>query len=220
MFRYMETGMLFLQRNILMKTKKYLSSIGRIVTGKNQQKQIAHLEQQQKQIAAISRLIEHGWLLIDMSAGVVGVDPFLHTYYQQSIQGDDTKLYRGFCQMLRLWINFQRAFKKGELLHMLEEGVYDEITTKELAEMTNHKPFFTKTKEDKEPPSLPSSEMKIDERRAWLEKYINQRYGNFADAEPLQIIVIGSKGQPIVKVIEISQEQKINFINLQETFKE
>lgn len=204
-----------------MKTKNYLSSIKRIATGKNQHhNQVTHLEQQQKQIVAISRLIEHGWLLIDMSSGVVGIDSFLHTYYQQSIQGDDTKLYRGFCQMLRLWINFQRAFKKGELLHMLKEGAYDEITTKELAEITNHNPFFTKTQGHKEISPLPSSEMNIDERRTWLEKYINQRYGNFADTDPLQIIVIGSKGQPIIKIIEISEEQKINFINLQETIKE
>lgn len=202
-----------------MKKRTYLSSMKRIIQGTNRKGAVAHIEQQHKQIAAISRLIEHGWLMVDMATGIIAIDPYLHTYYQQSIQGDETKLYRGFCQMLRLWINFQRAFKKGDLLRMIDEGDYDGISNRELAEATNRKPFITDSKGNRIPSSLPSPDLTIEERHAWLEQYIEQRYGNYADTEPLKIIVIGSNGKPIVEIIEVSSNNKISFTELKESSK-
>lgn len=197
-------------------SRKYLSSLKRIVTGTNRNDTSARIELQHKQIATIDRHIEQGYLMVDMVNAVVSIDPYLHIYYQQAIQGDDTKLYRGFCLMLRLWINYQRAYKKGELLRLLEEGCYDTISTREMADIANRKPFRPCMQKLSEAPTLPSSTLSLEERQAWLEQYIEKRYGTLSDTTPLLIIVIDNEGNTIATVEECTHDSSINFQTVSE----
>lgn len=199
------------KKNSPTSSRNYLSSLKRIITGTGRTDAVSLVEQQHKQIAAIDKLIAQGYLTVDIVNGIAAISPTLHGYYLQTIDGDETKLYRGFCLMLRLWINFQRAYKKGDLLRMFEEGDYDGINHRELAEAANRRPLDTDKHKQIEAPSLPSPTLSPEERREWLETYIKKRYGPLDDTAPLHIVAVGSTGRFIATVDECTHKRKITF---------
>lgn len=141
----------------------------------------------QKQVNSIDKLIEIGYVLIDMKTPLVSIDPYIHLYYTQTVKGDDTALYQGFCTMLRTWINFQRARKKGDLLRMLD--------ARELGSPTPSEPEG----------GTPPKETETNIRNTWRP---------FGDEELLRIIVVGHDAEPIAIVEEVAAENRISFHSL------
>lgn len=152
-------------------------------------------------IRAIDKHIEMGMLSIDIIHSFVVVDNYLHLYYSRPHKYDPDKMYKGFCQMLRLWINHQRSIKKGDLLQMVENGEFDHITKKELEDRNKLSHFLfhpLSSTDDIEPPTDSSTES----LRKYHERYIHQTYSLLSENDPIQVVAIDSKGKPFVVIHE------------------
>lgn len=82
----------------------------------------------ERQVKIIDFFIEEGSMVVDMHAALASIDTRL--YARIFMQGDEDLLLSGLCSMLRSWIDFQRAWKKGDLLRMLEAGELDTTVEK------------------------------------------------------------------------------------------
>lgn len=153
----------------------------------------------EKQVKAIDELIDSGRLVVDMVQGTAAIDSCLYIYYNRP---DDDKLMMGFCQMLRTWIKFQRAWKKGELLRLLDEGAYNRIAMEELTDMIAQKHHHPLMKQKIAPPTLDAEKLKKDEvqLKAYLEEYINGRYCPWPDSAPILVVCIDSQGNGIATI--------------------
>lgn len=164
----------------------------------------------EKQVKAIDNLIQSGRLVVDMLQGTAAMDSYLWVYYTQ-----EDKLMQGFCVMLRTWINFQRSWKKGELLRMMEEGAFQHIAEDELQMLAKQKQHPAAMMGRVSPTVLQSekiSKERTDEqKRMYLEEYINSRYCLWPDAAPVLVLCIGHDGKLIGQVEQTSVPSSINY---------
>ena len=164
----------------------------------------------EKQVKAIDNLITSGRLVVDMLQGTAAMDSYLWIYYTQ-----DDKLMQGFCIMLRTWINFQRSWKKGELFRMMEEGSFQYIAEDELKMLANQKQHPAAMMGRVSPSMLRTeklSEERTDEqKRMYLEEYINSRYCLWPDAAPVLVLCIGNDGKLIGSVEHTSTPPTIYY---------
>lgn len=164
----------------------------------------------EKQVKAIDNLIHSGHLVADMLQGTAAMDSYLWIYYTQ-----DDKLMQGFCIMLRTWINFQRSWKKGELLRMVEEGAYEHIAEDELQMIVKQKNLPEAMMRRVAPavlhPEKLSGERTDEQKRMYLEEYINSRFCLWPDAAPILVLCIGHDGKLIGKVEQTSVPSTINY---------
>ena len=82
------------------------------------------IENWSKQIEAIQSLIDSNQIIIDFLEAKVVIENKTFMQYRHTLQTDEQndKLFNGFCVMIRTWINFQRAFKKGSLEKITDEN--------------------------------------------------------------------------------------------------
>lgn len=163
----------------------------------------------EKHVKAIDGHIQSGRLVVDMLQGTAAMDSYLWIYYTRT---DD--MMKGFCIMLRRWINFQRSWKKGELLRMVEEGAYASIQKDELKELAKQKNYpmimtgrVSPTLLDPEKISGPMSD---EQKKQYLSEYVNNRYCLWPDAAPVLVMCIGVKGDLIASVEQQSNSIKYN----------
>lgn len=151
----------------------------------------------EKQVKAVDNLIKSSRLLVNMLQGTAAMDSYLWNYYSQS-----EAMMHGFCLMLRTWINFHRSWKKGELLRLIEEGKYNDLTANELKEYTETAKlpaymagFFPPTllRRDKL-----SDEYGEEQKKRYLEEYVNSRYCLWPNAAPIHVACISTQGKVIV----------------------
>ena len=164
----------------------------------------------EKQVAAIDNLIQSGRLVVDILQGTAAMDSYLWIYYTQ-----DDKLMEGFCLMLRSWINFQRSWKKGELLRMLEERAFDGIAEEELKSMNEMKKYPSAMNGRVSPtplrPDQLSSTRTTEQKQKYLEEYITHRYCLWPDAAPILVLCIGNNGQLICSVEQTTTPLSLNY---------
>ena len=164
----------------------------------------------EKQVKAIDTLITSGRLVVDMLQGTAAMDSYLWIYYTQ-----DDKLMQGFCIMLRTWINFQRSWKKGELLRMMGEGTFQHIAEEELKMSANQKQHPAAMMGRVSPSILQAeklSEERTDEQKLmYLGEYINSRYCLWPDAAPVLVLCIGNDGKLIGSVEHTSTPPTIYY---------
>ena len=164
----------------------------------------------EKQVKAIDNLIQSSRLVVDMLQGTAAMDSYLWVYYTQ-----DDKLMQGFCIMLRTWINFQRSWKKGELFRLMEEGAFNHIAEDELRMLAKQKQHPAAMMGRVSPTVLQSeklSEGRTDEqKRMYLEEYINSRYCLWPDAAPVLVLCIGHDGKLIGTLEQTSVPSNINY---------
>ena len=169
----------------------------------------AHADTLGKEIKAIDNLIT-SHLVVDMLRGTAAMDSYLWIYYSK-----DDKLMQGFCIMLRQWINFQRAWKKGELLRMIEEGQYSFIGENELSELCEQKKFPVELKDRISPtplkPERLSQSGNEEQKKQYLEEYVNSRYCPWPDAAPILVLCIGTDGSALASVEQTIRPSRLNF---------
>lgn len=164
----------------------------------------------EKQVKAIDNLIKSGRLVVDMLQGTAAMDSYLWIYYTK-----DDKLMQGFCIMLRTWINFQRSWKKGELLRMTEEGAFQYIAEDELKMSASQKHQPAAMTGRVSPAMIRheklSEECTDEQKRMYLEEYINSRYCLWPDAAPVLVLCIGNDGRLIGSVEHTSTPSTIHY---------
>ena len=164
----------------------------------------------EKQVTAIDNLIESEQLMVDMLQGTAGMSSYLWIYYTQS-----DELMQGFCTMIRTWINFQRSWKKGELLRMVEEGAFLNLAESELTDMTANNSMPEAMKGRLSPTQLRIEKleegMSDEQKKQYLEEYINSRYCIWPSAAPIAVICIGHKGEVIASVEEIGTTHTLTY---------
>lgn len=153
----------------------------------------------EKQVKTIDNLIRSGRLVVDMLQGTAAMDSYLWIYYTRT-----DAMMEGFCIMLRRWINFQRSWKKGELLRMIEEGAYSNIQEDELKELAKQKQYPIAMTGRVSPtllrPEKISSELSNEQKQQYLTEYVNNRYCLWPDAAPLLVLCIGTQSEVIASV--------------------
>ena len=169
------------------------------------------VDQFEKEINAIDKHIESGRLVVDHLRGTAAMDSYLWIYYTRT-----DKMMQGFCMLIRQWINFQRSWKKGELLRMIQEGSYDGIRENELKEMLEQQKFPIAVNNGISPTNL--SEDKIDnhsdeQKRRYLEEYVNARYCLWPNVAPILVACVGNDGKVIASVEQTQHPSRINFNN-------
>lgn len=164
----------------------------------------------EKQVAAIDNLIRSGRLLVDMLQGTAAMDSYLWIYYTHS-----DELMNGFCVMLRSWINFQRSWKKGELLRMMEDGAFAHIAQDELNTLSQQKGYPEGMKNRVSPallrPEKLSEDRTHEQKKQYLEEYINSRYCLWPDAAPILVLCIGAQGNPVALVEQTNQPMNLKY---------
>lgn len=102
---------------------KLKKQLARLVRRKRTDSHEADIDEYYKGIRAIDKLMESGVLNIDFLRGVATLESYLHLYLlNDDLKNDnDDKAYKDLCYMIRMWINHQRAYKKGDLLRMIDE---------------------------------------------------------------------------------------------------
>lgn len=167
------------------------------------------IDSQEKQVKAIDNLIQSSRLVVDMLLGTAAMDSYLWLYYSRQ-----DKLMHGFCLMLRTWINFQRSWKKGELLRMVDEGCFTRIREEELLETIEQKKYPKAMQSSISPTRLNAEKMMLgseEQRRQYLEEYIQQRYCLWPDAAPVSVVCIGTNGELIASVEQTTKPSSINW---------
>lgn len=113
-------------------------------------------------------------------------------------------MMEGFCIMMRTWINFQRSWKKGELLRMIEEGAYSELQEAELKELAKQKQYPLAMAGRLSPalldPDKITASMSDEQKAQYLSEYVCNRYCLWPDAVPVLVLCIGVKGDVIASV--------------------
>lgn len=164
----------------------------------------------EKNVKAIDNLIHSGRLFVDMLQGTAAMDSYLWLYYNQQ-----DKLMEGMCVMLRDWINFQRSWKKGELLRLIEEGAYSHIQANELQELCEQRKYPSAMEGKLRPTPLRTDKLSgtasDEQKKQYLREYVNSRYCLWPDAAPLTVLCIGSKGQLTASVEQTNQPPRINY---------
>lgn len=177
----------------------------------------AFIESTYMMVKAIDKLVGLGLVEVDMLNALVSVDSCVHIYYRQLLPGskDEDKFYKCFCTMLRAYINYQRAVKKGDLLRMLEAGEYDAITRQELDLAGLDKPVDKPGKQPSEGespcPTLPQGELTDGQKRDWLNSYIESRYAPLPDSTSIVVVTIGHDSRPLVSATECKVTGSIRF---------
>lgn len=168
------------------------------------------VDELEKQVKAIDNHITSGRLVVDMLQGTAAMDSYLWIYYTKT-----DKLMHGFCIMLRAWINFQRSWKKGELLRMVEEDAFQGIAEDELKELAKQKKHPEAMKARVSPtllnPDKLSEERTKEQKKQYLEEYINNRYCLWPDAAPVLVLCIGTEGNLIASVEQTVVPSRLNF---------
>ena len=161
----------------------------------------------EKHVTAIDNLIADGKLVVDMFQGTAAMDTYTWLYYS-----DKDQLMLGFCVMLRKWINFQRSWKKGELLRMIEEGNYQYLAEDEIETLAKQKTIHESMKNRVFPILLQreklSGNLSDEQKRQYLTEYVNSRYCLWPDAAPVLVLCIGTNGNLIASVEQFSQSLK------------
>ena len=152
-------------------------------------------------IHAIDKHIKMGMITIDIIHSLVVVDSYTHLYYSRPYPNDPDKMYKGFCQMIRLWINYQRSVKLGDLMRMVEDGDFDHITTRELEDRKILSNYTSILPHPIKNINLPTDD-DINSIRQFHIQYIQETYRPLADNDPIYIVAIDTKGRPFVVIHE------------------
>lgn len=181
-----------------------------MVTPKYKKGAAVQVDSLEKQVKAIDHLIASGRLVVDMLQGTAAMDSYLWLYYAQK-----DELMHGFCLMLRQWINFQRSWKKGELLRMVEEGAYTHIRENELMELAKQKQYPIALTGRVSPTLLRPEKLKgnlsDEQKKEYLEEYVCARYCLWPDAAPVLIVCIGNDGKVVASVEQVNQPSNIRY---------
>ena len=164
----------------------------------------------ERQLKSIDNLIEKGMLVVDMLQGTAAMNSHVWNYYMQN-----DKMTHGFCIMLRSWINFQRSWKKGELLQMTEDGSFNRIAEDEiemLAKQAKHPSVMTGRVSPSVLRTDKLSDDKSDEqKRMYLKEYITNRYCLWPDAAPILLVCIGVEGKAIATLEQTTVPSQLNY---------
>lgn len=161
----------------------------------------------EKSVKTIDTLISSGRLHVDMLQGAAAMDSYLWLYYNQS-----DKMMQGFCLMLRTWINFQRAWKKGELLRLLNTGFYEQFITQETSGSTSS--LMADIPNRVSPPTLPLTKILTateEQKHRYMDEYIRGRYCPWPDAAPLLVVCIDSEGKAVCSVEQSCIPSSLNY---------
>lgn len=176
---------------------------------KNKKSIVGEVNDLGKQVKAIDNHIQSGRLVVDMLQGTAAMDSYLWIYFTRT---DD--MIKGFCIMLRRWINFQRSWKKGELLRMVDEGAYHSIKEEELKELAKQKQHPLVMTSRVSPtlldPDKISGSLSEEQKKQYLSEYVNNRYCLWPDAAPVLVLCIGTKGNVIASVEQVASTLKYN----------
>lgn len=170
---------------------------------------VGEVNELEKHVKAIDNHIKSGRLVVDMLQGTAAMDSYLWIYFTRT---DD--MMKGFCIMLRRWINFQRSWKKGELLRMVEEGAYASIQEDELKELAKQKQHPLVMTARVSPtlldPEKISGSLSDEQKEQYLSEYVNNRYCLWPDAAPVLVLCIGTKGNVVASVEQVASTLKYN----------
>lgn len=168
------------------------------------------VDQFEKEINAIDKHIESGRLVVDILRGTAAMDSYLWIYYNRT-----EKMIQGFCMLIRQWVNFQRSWKKGELLRMVQEGSYDGIKENELKELLEQKKFPSEVANRISPSNLNEEKMgnSEEQKKRYLEEYVNSRYCLWPDVAPILVLCVGNDGNVIASIEQTQHPSRINFNN-------
>ena len=170
---------------------------------------VGEVDDLSKHVSAIDNLIKNEALVVDMLQGTAAMEPHLWIYYSKS-----DKMMQGFCIMLRRWINFQRSWKKGELLRMIESGTYSGIQEAELKELAKQKQYPIAMTGRLSPsllqPEKLNGNLSDEQKKQYLTEYVNNRYCLWPDAAPVLVLCISMKGEVIASVEQKSNSLKFN----------